>query len=244
MARSLLACLLALAIALPAGAALQTGEAAPDFRAPAALAGKTFTFSLKETLAKGPVVVYFFPAAFTDACNIQAHAFAAHYENFVAAGATVVGVSLDSIARLKTFSAEPNYCGGKVAVASDADGSIAKSYDLRVEEPPPGVTDTQGLPLQHGLVEQITFVVAPDGKIAATITTESPTAHVAQALEAVERLAAKQLTKAMPPVSGAGRIDVAAMHKNGAAQTKLVHAILGWLLVGHAAGQAGIARGE
>lgn len=195
MPRLLLGCLLWFAIAFSAAAALQEGDLAPDFEIPASLAGKTFTFSLKEALKKGPVVVYFFPAAFTDACNVQAHEFAANYDKFVAAGATVVGVSLDSIHRLNRFSADPDYCGGKVAVASDADGGVSKSYDLRVEEAPAGVTDIQGAPIEHGLVEQMTFVVAPDGKIAAVVRGDSPTANVAKALEAVRRLAAKQLTR-------------------------------------------------
>ncbi|MGE5493626.1 MAG: peroxiredoxin [Actinomycetota bacterium] len=196
MTRLLAGCLLSLAIAFPAVAALREGDRAPDFTAPSALAGKASSYSLKEALKKGPVVIYFYPAAFTEACDIQAHQFAANYEQFVAAGATVVGVSLDSIDRLKGYSADPNYCGGKVAVASDADGSIAKSYDLAVVEPPPGTTDTQGIPVQHGLVEQYIFVVAPDGRIAATVAgSDSPTSNVAKALEAVRRLAGKAMAR-------------------------------------------------
>jgi peroxiredoxin len=127
MTRSLVALLLTFA-ATTAAAALEEGAAAPDFTAPAALAGKAFTYSLAEARAKGPVVVYFYPSAYTGGCNIQARAFADHKADFDAAGASVVGVSLDSIARLEDFSADPEYCGGKVAVASDADGSIAKRY--------------------------------------------------------------------------------------------------------------------
>ena len=196
MTRLLAGCLFACAIALPAMAALKEGDRAPDFTAQASLAGKSFTFSLKEALKKGPVVLYFYPAAFTQTCNIQAHQFAANHEKFVAAGATVVGVSLDSIARLNEFSADPNSCGGKVAVASDNDGSIAKSYDLEVLDPPRGTTDTQGNPIEHGLVEQFTFIIAPSGEVAATVGEGSPTANVAKALEAVQRLATKQLTQA------------------------------------------------
>ncbi|MBS1189881.1 MAG: bcp [Rhodocyclaceae bacterium] len=199
MTRLLLGCLLSWVLALPAMAALNAGDKAPDFKAQASLAGKVFTFSLRDALRRGPVVIYFYPAAFTNSCNIQAHQFAADYEKFVAAGATVVGVSLDSIDRLNAFSADPNYCGGKVTVASDSDGSIARSYDLQVKEPPPGITDIQGIVIEHGLVEQMTFVVAPDGKIAATVADGSPAANVAKALEAVQRLAAKQLTRALSP---------------------------------------------
>ncbi|HJW24118.1 MAG TPA: redoxin domain-containing protein [Rhodocyclaceae bacterium] len=196
MARLLLGCLLLCALASPGMAALSEGDGAPDFQAQASLAGKAFNFSLKEALKKGPVVVYFFPAAYTGTCNIQAHEFAANYEKFVAAGATVVGVSLDSITRLNAFSADPDSCAGKVAVASDSDGRISKSYGLRVEQPPPGVTDTQGYAIEHGLVEQVTFVVTADGKIAATIRGDSPSSNVAKALEAVQRVAAKQVTRA------------------------------------------------
>lgn len=195
MTRLLAGCLLFLAITFPAAAALEEGKRAPDFTAPASVAGKAFIYSLKDGLRKGPVVLYFYPAAFTESCDIQAHQFAANYEQFVAAGATVVGVSLDSIDRLKRYSADPNYCGGKVVVASDADGSVAKSYGLAVVDPPPGSTDTQGVPIQHGLVEQYIFVVAPDGRIAATLAGGSPTANVAKALEAVRRLAGKAMAR-------------------------------------------------
>lgn len=196
MIRLLLGCLLSWVIALPGMAALKEGDKAPDFKAEASLSGKRFAFSLYEALKKGPVVVYFYPAAYTNTCNVQAHQFAANYEKFVAAGAMVVGVSLDSIERLNAFSAEPDYCGGKVTVASDADGSIAKSYDLSVQEAPAGTTDTQGHPIEHGLVEPFTFVIATDGTIADTMGDGPPAANVAKALKAVQRLATKQLTKA------------------------------------------------
>ena len=114
---------LALVIGVPAYAALKAGGAAPDFSTKASLAGKEFDYSLKAALAKGPVVVYFYPSAFTGGCNIEAHTFAETKDKFEAAGATVIGVSRDSIARLNAFSADPQYCAGKLAVASDADGS-------------------------------------------------------------------------------------------------------------------------
>src|SRR5580765_3885675 len=117
-------------MALPLAAALKTGEKAPDFSAKASLAGKEFAFSLKDALKKGPVVVYFYPSAFTGGCNIEAHTFAENKEKFDAAGASIIGVSRDSIARLNAFSADPQYCAGKIAVASDVDGAIATSYGL------------------------------------------------------------------------------------------------------------------
>ncbi|HJV24063.1 MAG TPA: peroxiredoxin [Aromatoleum sp.] len=192
MIRFTIACLLAGALAAPVWAALKEGDAAPDFRAQASLAGNAFDFSLKEALKKGPVVVYFYPAAFTEGCNIQAHEFAVHQDKFAAAGATVIGVSLDDISRLNAFSADPQYCGGKVPVASDADGRIAKSYDLRVAKIPVAIKDTRGTNVDHGFVERTTFIVTPDGKIAATIGGLAPQDNVARALETVQKLSAKR----------------------------------------------------
>lgn len=197
MTRPLLAFLLS-SLVLTANAALNKGDVAPDFSAQASLGGKTFDFSMGRALDKGPVVLYFFPAAFTSECNILAHEFAASHDQFVAAGATVVGVSMDSIARLNSFSADPNYCGGKIAVAADVDGAIAKSYDLKVLEAPAGGKDTQGAPIAHPLVETITFIVTPDGKIAATVSGKSASATVATALEVVRKLAAKQVAANAP----------------------------------------------
>src|SRR5471030_2758058 len=119
--------LVAATMAVPAFAALKQNDKAPDFSARASLAGKEFDFSLRNALKKGPVVVYFYPSAFTGGCNIEAHTFAENKEKFDAAGATIIGVSQDSIARLNAFSADPQYCAGKIAVASDADGAIAKA---------------------------------------------------------------------------------------------------------------------
>ena len=99
----------------PSFAALKQGEHAPDFKTQASLAGKEFTFSLGDTLKKGPVVVYFYPAAFTGGCNLQAHTFAENHDKFAAAGASVVGVSLDGIARLNQFSADPQVLRGQAA---------------------------------------------------------------------------------------------------------------------------------
>ena len=194
MKRHLLGGLIAGALAIPlaATAALTEGASAPDFKAQASLAGKAFSFSLKEALAKGPVVVYFYPSAYTNGCNLQAHTFAENQQKFTAAGATVVGVSLDSIARLNEFSADPEYCGGKVAVASDADGKIARAYELSVKDAGPGRKDTRGKDIDHGFAERTTFVVRPDGRIAATIGGLAPVANVEKALEVVQQLAARR----------------------------------------------------
>lgn len=188
MKRVLLSGLLSLGVALPAAAALKAGDPAPDFQAQASLAGKEFTFSMKEALKKGPVVVYFYPSAYTRGCNLQAHTFAVNYDKFAAAGATVVGVSLDDIGRLNRFSADPEYCAGKLPVASDAKGSIAKSYDLSVTEVQAGMKDTRGAEIGHGFAERTTFIVTPDGKVAQTIGGVSPVENVNKALEAVQQL--------------------------------------------------------
>jgi len=190
MKRVLLTCLISTAICFPALAALKDGDSAPDFTAQASLAGKEFKFSLKESLKKGPVVVYFYPSAYTQGCNVQAHTFSVNQEKFAAAGASIIGVSLDSIQRLNQFSADPEYCAGKFPVASDASGSIAKSYDLTVKNVP-GIKDTKGNEVDHGFAERTTFVVTPDGKIAATIGGVTPTENVTKALETVQQLKAK-----------------------------------------------------
>jgi thioredoxin-dependent peroxiredoxin len=188
MNRFLLSCALASALAAPAWAALNPGDSAPDFRAQASFAGKATPYSLQDALKKGPVVVYFYPSAFTGGCNLQAHEFAVRSEKFAAAGASIIGVSLDSISRLNAFSADPEYCNGKFPVASDADGRIAKSYDLSVKQARPGAKDTRGAEIDHDSAERTTFIVTPDGKIAATVGGISPTANVEKTLEAVQAL--------------------------------------------------------
>jgi len=189
MRRPVLAILLATVIALPASAALKQGDAAPDFSAEASLAGKAFAFSLVDARRKGPVVVYFYPSAFTQGCNVQAHEFAVKMDSFKAAGATVIGVSLDNITRLNAFSADPQYCAGKVPVASDADGKIASAYHLKIDPEHQGFKDTRGVEVGHGFTERTTFIVSADGKIAATIGGLAPAANVDQALAEVQHLA-------------------------------------------------------
>lgn len=190
--KKILLALISAAISLPAAAALKEGEVAPDFEARASLAGKAFNYSLKAALRKGPVVVYFYPSAFTNGCNLQAHTFSVELDKFSAAGASVIGVSLDSISRLNDFSADPNYCAGKLTVASDPDGKIARAFDLNVREASAGRKDTRGVDIDHGSVERVTYVVTPDGKVAATIGGVAPVANVEKALETVQRLAASR----------------------------------------------------
>jgi peroxiredoxin Q/BCP len=189
MKRPIVTILLTTAVALPALAALKQGDAAPEFSAQASIAGKAFAFSLADARRHGPVVVYFYPAAFTEGCNVQAHEFAVKMEKFQAAGAMVIGVSLDNINRLNAFSADPQYCAGKVPVASDADGKIAASYHLKIDPEEKGFKDTRGVEVGHGFAERTTFVVSSDGMIAATIGGLAPAINVDRALAAVQRLA-------------------------------------------------------
>ena len=192
MNRLLSALLLSTAIALPALAALKGGEKAPDFSTQASLDGKSFAFSLKEALKKGPVVVYFYPSAYTGGCNRQAHTFAVNKDKFDAVGATIIGVSHDSIARLNAFSADPEYCAGKFPVASDPDGRIARSYGLKVTEGKPGSKDTRGAEIGHAFTERVTFVIAPDSSIVATLSSAedriSAEDHVTRSLAVVTEM--------------------------------------------------------
>ena len=190
MNRKLLAGLLSCALSAQALAALPVGTVAPMFKTQASLAGKEFTYELTAALKKGPVVVYFYPGAFTGGCNIQAHTFAEDMDKFHGAGATVIGVSLDKIETLNAFSSDPQYCAGKLPVASDADGSIAKNYDLKVMDGRPGMKDSRGVDLDHKFAERTTFVITKDGKIAATVGGVSPVENVEKTLAIVQDIAA------------------------------------------------------
>ena len=194
MKRMVVGFVLSSVLALPALAALKQGASAPDFSAQASVAGKDFKFSLADALKKGPVVVYFYPSAYTGGCNIEAHTFAVNKEKFDAAGASILGISHDSIARLNDFSADPEYCAGKFPVASDPDGAIAKSYDLKVMEKQAGAKDTRGMEIDHAFTERTTFVIAPDSRIVSVFSSAddkiSPSDHVTKSLETVKQLKA------------------------------------------------------
>jgi len=175
--RKLLTMLLLLGLsAAPASAALKVGDAAPDFTAPATLGGKEFTFHLKDALKKGPVVVYFYPAAVTKGCTIEAHDFAQAMPDFRAAGASVIGVSHDDIATLNKFSVSE--CQSKFPVAADRDRSIMKSYDA-------------ALGFFTPYADRTSYVVTQDGRIAFVYSSLNPDRHVAGALKAVRALKAK-----------------------------------------------------
>ncbi len=180
---------------VPVFAALKAGDRAPNFSARASLAGKEFTFSLRDALRKGPVVVYFFPSAFTKGCDLEAHTFAQEKDKFDAAGATIIGVSADSIARLDAFSADPNYCAGRFPVASDPGRRIATAYHLTAMAPKPGMKDVRGVAIHHAFIERTTFVIGKNHRILATFSTKddhlTPDAHVQKSLAIVQQLASK-----------------------------------------------------
>ena len=159
-----------------AAAALKVGDNAPDFTTAAALGGKAFTFSLADALKKGPVVLYFYPKAFTPGCTVEAHNFAEATEKFAALGATLVGMSGDNIDTLKEFSVKE--CRNKFAVAADADGKIMKKYDANLAFLP-------------STADRISYVITPDGKVAYVYSSMSPDNHVENTLKVVQDLRAK-----------------------------------------------------
>ena len=165
-----------LALCTASYAALQPGATAPDFTTEATLAGKPFTFSLAAALKSGPVVLYFYPAAFTPGCTVEAHEFAEATAKFKALGATVIGVSHDPIDTLNKFSVSE--CRNKFAVASDADQRIMRSYDAVLAPKPE-------------LANRTSYVIAPNGKVIYEYTALNPDKHVENTLSAVEKWAAE-----------------------------------------------------
>ena len=159
-------------------AELQPGSQAPLFSAPAALAGQTYTFSLNDALKNGPVVVYFYPKAFTTGCTIEANLFAQAMDEFKQYNTTVIGVSADEMDTLIKFSTGP--CGGKFAVASDLDRKIIQAYDASLKIVP-------------NMADRISYVVTPDQKIQLTISSMNPDQHVSQSLAAVRALHQKTI---------------------------------------------------
>jgi peroxiredoxin Q/BCP len=195
MKKLLLGVAVCLVIGLPVWAALKVGDMAPDFSARGSLGGKEFDFSLQAALKKGPVVVYFFPSAYTKGCDLEAHTFSTEIDKFQAAGATIIGVSADSIARLNRFSADPDFCAGKFPVASDTDKKIATSYNLNATAVKAGQMDVKGDAIDHDFIERVTFVICKDHKIVASLSSKddglTPDQHVAKSLEIVQKLGSK-----------------------------------------------------
>lgn len=156
-----------------AHAALSQGTSAPDFTLQGALAGKPFTFSLKSALAQGPVVLYFFPAAFTTGCTQEAHDFAEAAEQFHASGATLVGITAGNTDRVAEFSKVE--CRDKFAVLADPGALTAILYhSVNTEH-------------QTLLSQRTSYVIAPDGTILLSFTSNNPEQHVVETLDALKK---------------------------------------------------------
>lgn len=164
--------------ALPAE--LLQGAAAPDFTTQGALAGKVFSYNLKAALRKGPVVLYFYPKSFTQGCSIEARAFAQATKDFKAAGASVIGLSVDTIETQQDFSRKE--CSDKfpVGVATPA---IIAAYDVHLKKPDGS---------QTGLSSRTSYVIGRDGKVKLAYTQSNPNEHVTRTLAAVKALQAKR----------------------------------------------------
>jgi peroxiredoxin len=158
--------------AAPALAELSVGAAAPDFTAEATQGGNEFTFKLADALKKGPVVLYFYPAAFTPGCTEEAHEFADAMDAFHKLNATVIGVSADGIDKLKKFSVSE--CKSKFPVAADADKKIIHAYDTAWEKRPE-------------LAARTSYVISPEGKILLAHEDMNPRTHVSMTMEAVKK---------------------------------------------------------
>ena len=171
--RSLALAALSILVATPTMAALKVGATAPDFSATASLGGKEFRFHLYDALKKGPVVVYFYPSAYTQGCDLEAHTFADNRDSFTAAGASIIGVSGDNLERLNRFAADPNFCAGKFPIAADETLAIARHYRLVTMTGPKGIKDVNGADVRHGLIERVTFVVGQDHRIAAVLSSRA-----------------------------------------------------------------------
>ncbi len=156
----------------PVHAALAVGAKAPDFAVKAALAGKAFDFSLADALKKGPVVLYFFPAAFTPGCTLEAHAFAEATGKFAALGATVIGVTAGNPDRVTEFSSVE--CRNKFAVAADPDQKVIKEYDAVLKQKPEWSDRTS-------------YVIAPDHTVLMSYTDLNPDKHVDMTMDAVKK---------------------------------------------------------
>src|SRR4249919_1628945 len=165
----------ALMLVSPSFAALKVGAKAPNFRASAYLAGKPFTFKLARALKKGPVVVYFFPAAHTSGCNIEAHLFSEAIGKFTAQHATVIGVTAGNVEQLADFSKETEHCSGKFPVAADPGAKIAAQYDAILAQKPEWSNRTS-------------YVISSSGSIVHVYSNLEPKEHVKETLEAVKAL--------------------------------------------------------
>jgi thioredoxin-dependent peroxiredoxin len=169
------AALAALITPVSANAELPVGARAPAFATQGALAGRAFGFNLRAALRRGPVVLYFYPKAFTQGCTLEAHAFAEASDDFRAAGATVVGMSADDVPTLQRFSTEA--CRDKFAVAS-ASPAIIRAYDV----------DLKREGVSTGLTSRTSYVIARDGRIRMVHSDMNYADHVRLTLAAVRAL--------------------------------------------------------
>ena len=174
MSRRLLTALFAALLIPTAQAALSVGAPAPDFSTDAAVGGQPFKFKLADALKKGPVVLYFYPKAFTSGCTVEAHQFAEATDKFAAVGTTVIGMSNDDIETLKKFSVEA--CRSKFAVAADAGGKVIKDYDVALKMVPGTMAD------------RVSYLIGKDGKIAAVHASMNPDGHIDAMLKAAQQL--------------------------------------------------------
>ncbi len=162
----------------PALAALKEGAKAPDFTAKGYQAGKPISFSLAAARQKGPVVLYFFPAAETKGCNLEARLFAEAVPAFKAQGATVIGVTSGNLDKLAAFSADTEKCSGKFPVAADPDAKIAKSFDAT-------------LAMRPGWSSRTSYVIAPNGTVLHAYENMAADGHVTETMGAVKSWKAK-----------------------------------------------------
>jgi peroxiredoxin len=167
-------------LAPPAFAALDIGDPVPQFTATAALGGKTFRYSLEEALAKGPVVVYFFPAADSNDCSIEAHAFAEAMDKFAALGASVIGVSADDIETLTKFSVKS--CQSRFPVASDQSKTVIQGFDAVMQTRP-------------DFANRLSYVITPNGNVAYYYQNLNPDKHVERMLNALRELPKAQTSR-------------------------------------------------
>jgi thioredoxin-dependent peroxiredoxin len=166
--------------ATTAFAALKPGDSAPDFSIQAAQGGKDFTFSLKEALKKGPVVLYFYPKSFTSVCTEEAHEFAEAMERFAAMNASVIGVSGDGIETQREFSTKE--CRDKFPVGADPKFEVIKAYDASFSLPVAGPV----------FASRISYVISPEGKILSAVSDSGATKHIQNALETVQKWSASR----------------------------------------------------
>lgn len=162
--------MLAAVVATPAFAALPVGAAAPDFTTTASVGGKDFRFTLTKALKKGPVVLYFFPAAFTSGCTIEAHAFADAAAEFRKQGATLIGLTAGNAERIQEFTKVE--CRDKFPVGLATPGTII-DYDV-------------ALPQKAGWTTRTSYVIGKDGKIVYALSAMEPLGHIKGTLDAVK----------------------------------------------------------